>query len=86
MPAAITVAAQSCQLSLLVTWLGYLLYEMTFQIHKVEKECVIVEWNTLLTVLMQTQAINTKVVGPDRKTVISLDMGLYQPAKKLQMQ
>lgn len=35
---------------------------------------------------MQAQAINTKVVGPDRKTVISLDMGLYQPAKKLQMQ
>ncbi len=43
------------------------------------------EWNTLLTVLMQAQAINTKVVGPNRKTVISLDMGLYQPAKKLQM-
>ncbi|KAL9964664.1 hypothetical protein ACROYT_G028339 [Oculina patagonica] len=43
------------------------------------------EWNTLLTLLMQAQAINTKVVGPNRKTVISLDMGLYQPAKKLQM-
>ena len=28
---------------------------------------------------------NTKVVGPHRKTIISLDMGLYQPAKKLQM-
>ena len=26
-----------------------------------------------------------KVVGPHRKTIISLDMGLYQPAKKLQM-
>lgn len=43
------------------------------------------EWNTLLTVLMQAQKINAKVVGTDRKTVISLDMGLYQPAKKLQM-
>lgn len=43
------------------------------------------EWNTLLTILMQEQSITTKVVGPERKTVISLDMGLYQPAKKLQM-
>ena len=34
---------------------------------------------------MQAQAIKTKIVGPERKTVISLDMGLYQPAKKLQM-
>ena len=43
------------------------------------------EWNTLLTILMQAQAITTKVVGHERKTVISLDMGLYQPVKKLQM-
>ena len=43
------------------------------------------EWSTLLTVLMQAQAISVKVVGPARKTVISLDLGLYQPAKKLQM-
>ena len=43
------------------------------------------EWQTLLTVLMQAQNITTKVVGPTRKTVISLDMGLYQPAMKLQM-
>ena len=34
---------------------------------------------------MQAQAINVKVVGQKRKTVISLDMGLYMPAKKLQM-
>ena len=34
------------------------------------------EWNTLLTVLMYAQAISTQVVGPERKTVISLDMGL----------
>ena len=43
------------------------------------------EWQTLLTVLMQAQNISVKVVGPTRKTVVSLDMGLYQPAKKLQM-
>ena len=43
------------------------------------------ECSTLLTVLKQAQAINVKVVGANRKTVISLDMGLYLPAKKLQM-
>lgn len=43
------------------------------------------QWQTLLTVLMQTQNISVKVVVPTRKTVVSLDMGLYQPAKKLQM-
>ncbi|KAK3732470.1 hypothetical protein QZH41_003775 [Actinostola sp. cb2023] len=43
------------------------------------------EWNTLLTTLLQAQAFTTKVVGRERKTVISgLDMSLYQPAKKLQ--
>ena len=34
---------------------------------------------------MQTQEVNTKVVGPARKTLVSLDMGLYKPAKRLQM-
>jgi len=34
---------------------------------------------------MQAQNIPTIVVGPERKTVTSLDMGLYLPAKKLQM-
>ena len=43
------------------------------------------EWSTLLTVLKQTQCINTVVVGPNRKTVITLDMGLYKPAKQLEM-
>lgn len=43
------------------------------------------EWRTLYTILIQAQGINTKVVGPHRKTVISLDLGLYLPAKKLQM-
>lgn len=39
----------------------------------------------MLTILMQAQAITTKVMGPGNKTVISLDMGLYQPANKPQM-
>lgn len=43
------------------------------------------EWSTLLTVFMQAQGITAHVMGPGRKTVISLDLGLYQPAKKLQM-
>ena len=43
------------------------------------------EWSTLLPVLMQAQDISVKVVGPTRKTVILLDLGLCQPAKKLQM-
>ena len=34
---------------------------------------------------MQAQNISTVVVGLERRTVISLDMGLYLPAKKLQM-
>ena len=43
------------------------------------------EWNTLLTVLMQVQTINVQVISHQRKTVISLDLGLYMLAKKLQM-
>ena len=35
--------------------------------------------------MIQAQNIKTTVVGQNRRTVISLDMGLYQPAKKLQM-
>ena len=34
------------------------------------------EWSTLLTVLKQAQHINTIVLGPNRKTVITLDMHL----------
>lgn len=41
------------------------------------------EWSTLLTVLKQPQGINVTVVGANRKTVVSLDVGLYLPAKKL---
>ena len=43
------------------------------------------EWSTILTIFMQAQQITSHVVGPGRTTVISLDMGLYQPAEKLQM-
>ena len=43
------------------------------------------EWSSLLTIFMQAQQITAHVVGPGRKTFISLDMGLYQPAKKLRM-
>ena len=43
------------------------------------------EWPTLLTILKQAQGISAKVVGPERKTVVTLDMGLYKPAKQLQM-
>ena len=43
------------------------------------------EWSTLLTVLKQAQGINVKVVGTNRKTVVSLEMGPYLPAKKLQV-
>ena len=35
------------------------------------------EWSTLLTVLKQAQGINVRVVGANRKTVVSLEMGLY---------
>ena len=42
-------------------------------------------WTKLLTVLKQAQCISARVTGPDRKTVISLDMGIYKPAKQLQM-
>ena len=34
---------------------------------------------------MQAQNISTIVVGPVMNTVICLDIGLYRPAKKLQM-
>jgi len=43
------------------------------------------EWSTLLIVLMRAQNISVRVVGLGRKTVISPDLGLYLPAKRLQM-
>jgi hypothetical protein len=43
------------------------------------------EWDTLLTVLKQAQGINAATVGPNHKTVITLDMQLYEKAKQLEM-
>ena len=43
------------------------------------------EWQTLLTVLKQARDISVRIVGSQRKTVVTLDMGLYKPAKQLQM-
>ena len=43
------------------------------------------EFSTLFTVLKQAQGISAVIVGEERKTVISLDMGLYTPAQKLLM-
>jgi len=42
------------------------------------------QWLTLMTVLQLAQNINTQVVGPDKKTIITLDMDLYARALKLQ--
>ena len=39
----------------------------------------------LVTVSMRAQKINTKVVGPAKKTVVSIDMDLYKPSKQLQI-
>ncbi len=43
------------------------------------------EWQTVITVLKQTQHIISMVMGPGRKTVITLDMALYERAKQLEM-
>ena len=43
------------------------------------------EYQTLLTVMKQAEEINRVVVGPNRKVVITLDMALYERAKKLEM-
>ena len=43
------------------------------------------EWNNLFNVPKQAQNINTSVVGLNRKIVITLYLGLYQPARQLQM-
>ena len=34
---------------------------------------------------MQAECISASVIDPDQKTAIYLDMGLYKPAKQLQM-
>lgn len=43
------------------------------------------EWQTLFTVLKHAQQISAEVVGPEQKTIITLDMDLYMRALKLQM-
>ena len=42
------------------------------------------EFSTILTMFNYAEKINTKVNDEHRKTVISLDLGLYKPAKQLQ--
>lgn len=42
------------------------------------------DYGTLYTVLSLTQGISTTVVGPHRKTIITLDLDLYQRALKIQ--
>ena len=42
------------------------------------------EWQTFFTVLKHAQHISAEVVGPERKTMITLDMDLYMRALKLQ--
>ena len=40
------------------------------------------EWPSLLTILMQEQNITASFVGPGRKTVICLDVGLYRISQR----
>ena len=42
------------------------------------------EFSTLLTIFRQAERIKTMVVDVNQKTVITLDMGLYKPAKQLE--
>ena len=43
------------------------------------------EWQTMVTVLKQAQKINVEVMGPERKTVITFDMALYEKARRLEL-
>lgn len=43
------------------------------------------EWQTMMTVIKQAQYITTEVMGPDKKTVITLDMALYEKARRLEL-
>ena len=43
------------------------------------------ECQTLLTLIKQAEEINKVVVGPNKKVVVTLDMALYERAKKLRM-
>ena len=72
------------------TWAAY--HSLLSKSQPITRVCVLPllqapasEWSTLLTVLKQAQNINTSVIGPNRKTVITLDMQLYEKAKQLEM-
>ena len=42
------------------------------------------DYRTFYTVLQLTQGISTQVVGPQRRTLITLDLGLYARTLKIQ--
>ena len=42
------------------------------------------DYGTLYTILQLTQGISAKVVGPQRRTIITLDLDLYSRALKIQ--
>ena len=46
--------------------------------------CSPTDYATLYTVLMLTQGISASVVGPERRTLITLDLDLYSRAMKIQ--
>lgn len=43
------------------------------------------KWNTIFTILKQAECITETVIGQNRKSIITLDMQLYEKAIKLQM-
>jgi len=43
------------------------------------------QWSTLLTVPKQAQSMNTLVDGSSGKTVVTTDVELHQPEKRLEM-
>ena len=43
------------------------------------------DWATLYTVLSMSQDISAKIVGPNHRVIITLDMDLYKTALQLQM-
>ena len=69
-----------------------LLYSVKMtQIKKTNSEVIVplfkqspTDYATLYTVLMLNQAISAGVVGPERRTVITLDLDLYERAIKIQ--
>jgi hypothetical protein len=43
------------------------------------------KWSTMAKILKQTQGIYAKVMSPSRKTVVILDLKVYNPKKKFQI-